>query len=290
MSQSITNAFVQQFNRNIHLLSQQMGSKLRPFVRVKEVNAVKAFFDRLAPTEMQQKPGRHAKAPLVESDHSRRSVTLTDWGWGDIVDDEDKIRMLIDPSSEIARNAVLAAGRRIDRTIIEAFTADADEGQFGGTTVPFPSANKLFFGDGTGLTISKLREVKRRLDEADVPDEGRVWVVSPQAIEDLLETTEVTSSDFNTVKALVQGEINTFMGFTFVRVSPSLLPIDANKDRSTYVFQRNMMGLAIGREIRTEMKRRPDLWGTPLNVEVTLSIGAVRIEDAGVFEVAVREV
>jgi hypothetical protein len=289
MSQSITNAFVQQFSRNIHLLSQQMGSMLRPAVRIEMVNAKRAFFDRLAPTEMQLKTSRHAPAPLVESVHDRRSVTLEDWGWGDIVDREDKIRMLISPESEIARNAVMAAGRRIDSTIVAAFTAAADEGQFGGTSTAFPAGNTIASG-GAGLTVGRIREVKRRMDSNDVRDMGRYWAVSAQALEDMLEQTEITSSDFAMVKALVMGDVNTFLGFRFVRVSDTILPIDGSLDRSTFAWQMDQMGLALGMDIKTEMKRRPDLWGTPLNVEVTLTVGAVRIEDAGVFQVLVREV
>jgi len=288
MSQSITNAFVQQFNRNIHVLSQQMGSKLRGLMRTTDVNAKKAFFDVLAPTEMQQKTSRHQSAPLVESVHSRRSVDMTDWGWGDIVDNEDKIRMLISPESEIARNAVMSAGRKIDALVVAAFIAAADEGQFGGTPIVFPASHTIASG-AAGLSVSRVREMKRRLDSADVPDEGRVWVISAQALEDLLEQTEATSSDYANVKALVHGEIDTFLGFKFVRLSDSILPIDGSLDRSTFIFQQRMMGIALGQDIKTEMKRRPDLWGTPLNIEVTLTGGGVRIEDAGVYRVLVRE-
>lgn len=288
MSQSITNAFVQQFNRNIHVLSQQMGSKTRGLLRVQSVNAKKAFFDILAPTAMQTKPGRHAKAPLVESVHSRRSVDMVDYGWGDIVDREDKIRMLINPESEIARNAVMAAGRQIDEVVVAAIIAAADEGQFGGTAVAFPPANKIASG-GSGLTVSRVREMKRRLDHADVADDGRVWLISAQTLEDLLSETPITSSDYNTVKTLAKGDVDTFCSFKFVRISDTILPIDGSLDRDTYIFQRDMMGLALGADIKTEMKRRPDLWGTPLNVEITLTVGAVRIEDAGVFQVLVRE-
>jgi len=290
MSMTITEAFIQQFNRNVYLLSQQDGSKLRGKVRTEMVNAKKAFFDRLAPTRPQRKVSRHQDTPLVEQVHSRRAVGMEDWVAADIVDDEDKIRMLIDPGSLYAQNFARGMGREMDTTLVTAFTADAEEGQFGGTTVTFPAGNTIASG-GTGLTVAKVRQIKRLFDAADVRDDGRVFVVSAQAMEDLLEQTEITSSDYNTVKALVQGTIegNYWMGFEWVRLSDDILPIDGSLDRSCFAYQRDGVGLAIGMDMRTEMDRRPDKMNG-LQVMVRASFSAVRIDDDCVYEVLVREV
>jgi hypothetical protein len=291
MSQTITNAFIQQFNRNVYILSQQMGSKLRGTIREETVHAKKAFFDRLAPAQRPQvKISRHQDTPLTEQVHSRRSVDLIDYVLADLVDREDQIRMLINPDSLYASNFARTFGREFDYAIINALTADSDSGQFGGTPVALPAGNTIASG-GLGLTISRVRQIKRIFDSKDVMDEGRVFVVSAQAMEDLLENTEVTSSDFNTVKALVQGTIegDMWMGFKWVRVSDDILPIDGSLDRSCFAYQRDGMAFAIGQDLRTEMDRRADKMNS-LQVMTTASFNAVRIDEDTVLEVLVREV
>lgn len=291
MSQTITEAQVLQFNRNVYMLSQQKGSKLRRFMRHRTTHAKKDSFDRLAPAVRPQiKVARHQDTPLTEQVHDRRWVELLDFVHADLVDREDEIRILIDPVSLYARNFGMAFGREYDHRIVAAFDANSDSGQFGGTSAVFPTGNTLASG-GVGLTIGRVRQVKRVLDEKDVASEGRVFVVSPQAMEDLLETTEITSSDYNTVKALVQGSIegNTWMGFEWVQVSPDILPIDGSLDRSCYAFQRDGMGFAVGRDFNTNMDRRPDKMNS-LQIMCTATFNAVRIDDDCVIEVLVREV
>ena len=289
MSQTITEAFIQQFNRNVYMLNQQIGSRIRGNLREETVHAKKAFFDRLAPTSVVEKVSRHDDTPLIEQIHSLRAVGMKDWGTADLVDREDKIRLLINPESECARNFAMAMGRQMDIRIIAAFTADAEEGQFGGTFVPFPAANTIPSG-GTGLTVAKVREVKRRFDSNETPDDGRVFIISAQALEDLLSTVEVTSFDFNRVKALVQGQMpgDTWLGFKWIRVADALLPIDGSLDRSCYAYQRDGMGLAIGADMTTMMDRRPDKWNA-LQILLTASFDAVRVDDDRVLRVLVRE-
>lgn len=295
MSQTITNAFIYQFNRNVYLLNQQMGSKIKGKVRVETVHAKKGFIDRLAPTSVQRKISRHQDTPLTEQIHSRRAVEIEDYVVADLVDREDQIRMLIDPSSLYAQNFAMGMGREMDAVFIRQLIADSDNGQFGGTAAVFPTGNTLASG-GLGLTINRVREVKRTLDQKSVNSDGRIWVVSAQAMEDLLENTEVSSSDYNTVKALVQGSIegNKWMGFEWVQIDgeasgSSILPIDSSLDRSTFAFQRDGVAFAMGQDQRTEMDRRPDKMNS-LQVMVTASFGAVRVDDDAVLRVLVREV
>jgi hypothetical protein len=70
----------------------------------------------------------------------------------------------------------------------------------------------------TGLTLAKLLSAKETMDGDDVPENGRVIVCTSDQISDLLNTTEIKSSDFNTVKALARGEIDSFLGI------PNLYP------------------------------------------------------------------
>ena len=218
MSTQITTAFVEQYSSNVTMLSQQMGSKLRGAVDVETVRGKNAFFDQIGSTAAVARTTRHGATPQVDTPHSRRRVSLSDFEWADLIDDLDKVRMLIDPTSQYAKAAAAAMGRSMDDQIITALGGSADTGVAGGTAVALPAGQIVGATDQTdGLTIAKLLDTKLILDNADVdPSLRRYIVCGPQQIQDLLNTTEVKNSDFNTVKALAQGSINSFMGFDFI--------------------------------------------------------------------------
>jgi len=202
MSTQVTTAFVQQFNANIALLSQQKGSRFRKAVRVESVTGEKAFFDQVGKTAAVKRSSRHSDTPLVDTPHSRRMVVMDDYEWADLIDDQDKVRMLADPTSTYAMAAGAAMGRAMDDVVIAALIGSASTGTSGTTSTALPSAQKIVHGSA-GLTIAKLISAKKILDEADVDPSIKRWIaVAPEQIEDLLNNTTVTSSDFNTVNLL----------------------------------------------------------------------------------------
>src|SRR5262245_46947829 len=140
MSQDITIAFVSQFKSNILLLSQQKGSKLRRAVRDDgEVVGEKVFFERVGATQATRRTERHANTPLMNTAHSRRMATLYDYEWADLIDRQDRLRMLISPDSTYATNASYALGRAIDDEIITALGGVSYNGHDGTSEVAFPS-------------------------------------------------------------------------------------------------------------------------------------------------------
>ena len=286
MSTQITTAFVNQFSSNVSMLSQQMGSLLRPAVDVESVVGEKAFFDQVGEAAAVARTSRHQDTPLVTTPHSRRQVSLTTFEWADLVDDADKVRMLIDPTSSYARAAAAGIGRAMDDTIIDALGGDAKTGKDGSTTTSFPSSQKIAVG-GAGLTIAKLVSAKKLLDANSVdPSIKRFIVVSPEQIEDLLNSTTVTSSDFNTVKALVQGDINTFVGFEFI-VS-NRLKVDGSSDRLCYAFAQDGMKLAIGKDVMARIEERADK-SFSTQIYYCATFGATRMEEDKVVEIACSE-
>src|SRR5210317_990710 len=217
MSTSVTTAFVQQYSANVQMLSQQMGSRLRDAVRVENITGKNAFFDQVGVATAQLRTTRHADTPQMDTPHARRRVSLADYEYADLIDDQDKVRMLIDPTSSYAMAAAMAMGRAMDDVVISAALGTAFTGETGSTSTALPSTQKITESGTDGLTIAKLRTAKEKFDLASVdPSIARHIIVSPRQITDLLGTTEVTSSDFNTVKALANGEINSFLGFNFI--------------------------------------------------------------------------
>jgi hypothetical protein len=290
MSTQITTAFVEQYSANVTMLAQQMGSVLRSAVDVETIKGKNAFFDQIGSVTAQVRSSRHGSTPQLDTPHSRRRVSLADYEWADLIDDLDKVRMLIDPTSAYAKAAAAAMGRAMDDVIITALGGSADTGVAGGTAVALPSTQKVSTSaqaDGSGLTIAKLRSAKYILDSNDVdPSTPRYIVVGPKQIQDLLATTEVTSSDYNTVKALATGTLDSFLGFKFL-VS-NRLALANTDDRLVYAFSADAIKLAIGKDVTARIDERADK-SYATQVYYSMAIGATRMEEKKVVEIPCDE-
>ena len=306
MSQQITEAFVQQYNANVMMLVQQKGSRLESKVRKESQKGQSQFFDRIGAVAAVLRTGRHSSTPQIDTPHSRRMVTLNDYEWADLVDDQDKIRMLIDPTSEYAMAAAWAFGRSKDDVIIAASLGSAYSGQGGATPVVHPDAQKYAANDGTSfsnLNVKTLRAVKKMMDQDEV--EGKRYIAcTASQIESLLGETSVTSADYNTVKALVQGEVNQFMGFEFVRLERLNLTTSttataatgvvgtgaslSGTNRACFAWAEQGLLLSTGEDFVTKISERDDK-GYATQVYARMSIGATRMEEEQVVEIICKE-
>ena len=281
MSTQITTAFSQQFSTNVQLLSQQTGSILRGGVSEESVTGEKAFFDQVGAAAAVKRTSRHQDTPMVETPHSRRMVTMDSYEWADLIDDADKVRMLIDPTSTYARAAAAAMGRAMDDAIIEAATGTAKTGKSGATSTTMLAANQIANGSAD-LTLAKLIEAKKVLDLGSVdPSIPRHIAVGPDQIEALLNSTTVTSSDFNTIKALVQGEINTFLGFQF-HVSTRLAK--SGNIRTCFAWAEDGVKLAVGKDVMSRIDERSDK-SYSTQVYYCATFGATRMEEEKVVQI-----
>jgi hypothetical protein len=286
MSFEITTAFVKQYSGNVQLLSQQKGSRLRAHVRYEDQTGEHAFHDQIGATEARKRTSRHGDTPLVGTPHSRRRVTLADYDWADLIDKFDKVKTLIDPTSPYAINAAYAMGRAMDTELIAAAVGTAYTGVDGSTGVALPSAQKVAHGSA-GLTVAKLLSAKEILDGSEVDEEEeRIIAVSSKQVTNLLNTTEVKSSDYNTVKALAKGEIDSFLGFTFKRTQR--LGTDGDGNRQVTAWAKTGLLLAVGVDIVIDIGPRRDK-NNATQVYVGMSIGATRMEEEKVVEIACVE-
>lgn len=309
MSQQITEAFVSQFNSNVMHLSQQQGSRLEKTVKKVSIKGKIEYFDRVGQVSAVKKTGRHSSTPQLDTPHSRRSVTTEDYQWADMIDDEDKIRMLIDPTSDYAMEAAWAFGRVKDDVIIAAALGNAYSGTLGEnqSTVALPNSQRYAANDATAfsnLNVLTLRKVKMMMDAKEVPDGKRYFAASSSQMDSLLGQTQVTSSDYNTVKALVQGDVNSFVGFEFVRTerlttepagttaSPTTGAVGSGSSvagfRKCIAYTENALILAVGQDFMTKIDPRPDK-SYATQVYAKMSIGATRMEEEQVVEVLCKE-
>jgi hypothetical protein len=296
MAFSIDIALVNAYRSNIEIKFQQMGSRIRPHVRTESQHAEFEFYDRIGPTDAVEVVNRHSDTPLVGTDHDRRRVALRDFDWADLIDNKDRLRMLADPTSSYTMNAIYALGRKMDDVMIQAAYATSYAGKTGEVNITFPSTQQVavnYVESGvaanSNLTIGKLRKVRYLLDKAEAANEGEhdlVAVIDPSQIQALLRTTEVTNSNYNTVKALVAGEIDTFMGFKWVRSNRLLL--DTNSYRRALFFERQGLLLASAQEIAVDVGPRRDKRNS-IQVYVCASFGATRMWEEKVIEVKCDE-
>jgi len=290
MSIQITTSFVEQYSSNVTMLSQQMGSKLRGSVDVENINGKNAFFDQVGVTAAQIRTSRHGDTPQIDTPHSRRRLSLADYEWADLVDDVDKVRMLVDPTSSYAKAAAAAMNRSIDDVIITAMNASANTGVAGGTSTDLPSTQKTATSDQSdGLTIAKLLSAKKIMDNNDVdPSLKRYIVCGPQQISDLLGTTSVTSADFNTVRALSTGEVNSFLGFEFIMSTRLNKDATNTSDRLVFAYTEDAIKLGIGKDIAAKISERADK-SYSTQVYYCMSLGAVRMEEKKVVQIPCHE-
>lgn len=191
--------------------------------------------------------------------------------------------MLIDPSGPYAVAASRAMGRAIDTAIVDAADGTAYTGVAGGTSTSYDSNNTVDVQVGvspaadTGLNVGKLRAAKQILDANEAEDEGRTMVINAKQLQNLLAETEVTSSDYAAVRALVQGQVSTFLGFDFLRTE--LLETDSNSDHKVLFWQNSGMKLAIGAEPTVKITERADK-NHATQVFVSMTIGATRMQEA----------
>lgn len=298
MSSQITTAFVQQYKAEVMHLSQQKGSRLQGTVRNESQNGESAFYDRLGAATAILKTSRHSDTPQIDSEHSRRRVTLSDYEWADLIDKEDLRRLLMDPAGDYAKAAAWALGRSKDDVIIAAADGSAYGGVAGATAVSHPNAQKYAFWDGSGfdgVNVAGLLAIKRIIDGNDVDESiSRHAVLNSLALENLLNQTTVTSADFNTVRALVSGQLDSFVGFKFHRTERLNDQEDALSASSTtgavgsgtsvighrrcLFYAQDGLLLATADDMKVEIDRRNDK-SYSTQVYASMGIGATRMEE-----------
>ena len=293
MSFNITTHFVQQYTTNVQLLLQQKGSKLRNTVTVGSYTgkAAKAI-EQVGPVTAQKRTIRHGDTPLISTPADARWVFPVDYEWADLIDDQDKLRMLIDPTSSYSQNGAYALGRAMDDEIISAFFADAKTGENGSTTTVFGVNQDVVVATGstgaTGLNISKLREAKKILmqNEVDIDNDPLFCIITASQHDDLLNEAQAISLDYNTRPVLVDGKITAFMGFNFIHTER--LPLNSSSQRRVPAFAKSGMHLGLFNDINTMISERADK-GYATQVYVKGTFGATRTEEGKVVEIVCAE-
>lgn len=289
MSANLPSLYAQQFSSNVELLLQQKLAKLRPFVTVGMYKGEQASpVDQIGSVSMAAAGSAFAAKTNTSAAVDRRWVLPADYELNQLIHSFDKLKMVSDPESAYVQNAVAAANRQIDSVIVSAFFGTAKTGKSGSTNTAFPAGN-IIAASTTGLTLDKLLEGKKKLmaNEVDMEGDEIICVVTSKQHQDLLALSQIQSSDFNNTKVLVDGKVTRFLGITFIH--SELLGTNASSERQVPMYAKSGMHLGIWNDIENNISKRNDLVGEPWQLYTKLSIGATRIEEKKVIQIACKE-
>jgi hypothetical protein len=292
---NIPDHFTTQFDSNWKHLVQQKNSKLKEYVTLDSIEGKEKSYNQLDATSMTQITDRSRDTRISDQAMAKRWIRPLNYDCAKLVDefDEQFLGEVVLPTSPIIQSHGAAYARTCDKIIIDALGGTAYTGATGTTATVLPAGQKIaanYVESGavanSGLTIAKLRAAKFLFDSNEVDEEEeRIIVVSAKQLQDLLRDDKITSADYNTVRALVDGNLNTFMGFKFRRSQQLPLATDI---RSCFAYVKSGVILA-ERGLKTHMDVRADL-SHSLQIRSVASLAAVRMEEKKVVEIACDEV
>lgn len=289
MSFQVTTAFVQQYTTNVNLLLQQSGSRFRNAVTEGSYTgkAAKAV-EQIGAVVAQKRTTRHSDTPLISTPHDARWVFPVDYDWADLIDDVDKLRMLIDPQSPYAINGANSIGRAMDDEIVSAFFGTSKTGENGTTNTAFPAGNVVALGT-SGMTVKKLRAAKRILmaNEVDLDTDPLYCGITAAQHDDLLGQTQIVSTEFNDRPILHEGRLKSYLGINFIH-SERLNQNAGATGRACPVWAKSGMHLGMWNDLTTKISERPDK-NYANQVFVTGTVGATRCEEGKVVQVDCAE-
>ena len=274
MSAAISNAFITQFEAEVHMAYQRKGSKLKNLVRVVNgVSGESVKFQKVGTGEATSK-ARHAEVVAMNISHTNVTATLADFYASDYVDKLDELKTNIDERAVIANNAAYALGRKTDSIITDAMasatTLANNAGAQGGTV-------------STDMNVDKFQEMQALFGTNDVPDDNqRYWAIGPNQWSDLLDDDQWSRMEYIGSNELPFAGMNytakRFLGFlTFVH---SGLDTSGSTDRHTIAWHKSSMGLGVGSEVRTEVNYIPEKVAHLMTSY--LSMGSILIDTNGI--------
>lgn len=310
MSFQVPTAFVQTYSTNVQMLLQQKGGRIRACVEVEKFkgNAASAVeqFGAVTPAK---NLARHSQTPIISTPQAKRWIFPQDYDWADLIDKEDRLRMLIDPEGPYTQNARNAMARAEDEEFGTSIFNNNMTGQNGNVSTPFAAGQIVAVNIGTsaataGMNIAKLRAAKKLLLAAgvDVDADELFCAITSIDHDNLLNEAQAISLDYNDKPVLVDGRIKAFMGFNFVQfefIDTTSYPqsgaqsTTASNSNSTLVnssgyrlvpaWSKKYVKLGMWNEVEASVDKRPDLRNS-VQVYVTGTYGVTRLQEKGVVQ------
>ncbi len=292
MASTIPTHYISKFTTGIRILQQQMTSRFRGAVDVDMqpvVEGKRTSYDQVDATSMVPITDRHGKTQVTDDVHLRRWVTYSPAEKASMIDRADMRRILNNPRNSYVKGATYAGNRYSDDKVVAAFFATAVSGEEAGGTEAFPTGTHRVATVSGGLCIPQLQDAREILEEYEnEEDDGEFqWFIACQAKQrkNLMSKTEVQSIDYNTVRALYNGQINTFLGLTFLK---SQRLGYTSPDRLVPVWVKSCIKLAFSQDIRTFMDIMPERRHS-VQIRTEIDVGSTRMDEKGVVQILANE-
>lgn len=293
MSQFVVTHFVQQYTTNVQLLAQQKGARFRGAVTTGTyVGKQGVPVDQFVPTVANKRTTRYPSLTPADTQTDRRWVFPSDYDWNDLIDNIDKLRMLIDPQSSYVLNGMAAMTRAMDDEIIAAFFGTSSTGATGATQTAFPASQTGSHSEGasaaTGMNVEKLKAGVQNLlqNEAWNPESGEpiYCAIGSKQNRNLMDEIQVINADYNGGNTLVQ-EKGFCMGWGPVKfIHSERLPLNGSSESMCPMWVKEGMHLGVWQDLSSSVDQRVDLAGKPWQVYLFGTFGGTRIQEKMVFQ------
>ena len=278
MSKNLSPVAITEFDSLVHQVYQSSGN-LEGCYKLRTGVTGDTYKFRTMGKGLANQKATQADVTPMDVTHSLVSCTLDNWNAPEYSDIFDQAEVNFDEKAELAKSIASALGRRRDQLIIDALDASSP-----GTTVDTNTG-----GSGTGMNIDKILAAADALNAVDAPSEGRIMLLSHKSLSSLLALEKVGSADYNTLRALANGELNTFAGFKFkfigTRSEGGLT--SASNVFDGYAYHMDAVGMAVGIDQKTEINYVPEK--TSFLVNGMMKAGAVAIDTSGIVKVQATE-
>ncbi len=312
-----TPAHIAQYSSNVRMLAEETRAVLRQICEIKDVQGGMFYGDRLKGSNTVRRTGRHSPSPYTPTSHDRRRGWVYDDEWGDFLDRQDEQKVLVEYRGKYVTLCVNAFNRTENALVVDALGGAAyavAAAAAAGSAETITTVNnydngecRLIAGDGTlvtagsnfsdttatALTVAKLALCGQLFDAAGFTAANglglpRYFITNAYNKWQLLQATEVKSSDYNTVKALAEGQIDTFMGFKFIFMED--LNTDATETDciNSYACVQGAIALGVNQDIQPQVYPRPD-YSNAWYCYGSASKGATRQEGPGVIEINLKK-
>lgn len=276
--------YTTEFDTNWTARIQQQPSKLAPYLNVINFDGEQKRYSRLGSVSVQERTVRNGPTPTQNATTDSRWAKRKSYDVPAHLIDRDEaenLGALTLPNSDLIRAHGWAYNRQFDKHVLRTAVGSVWTGTDGTTSTSFSSSYQIAHGSAS-LTVAKILQAKEIMATADVDEEMMpLWVCHPKQITALLNITEVKSADYNTVKALSEGKVDTFCGFKFITSTQVYV---SGSVYYNVAFHPSALRITRG-SLKTSISTRSDL-SDSLQLYSYFRLGGTRVHDEAVIEVA----
>lgn len=284
MPDAITVASVQQYRANVELLLQQQDSRLRNAVTVGSyVGKAASVVEQFGEATAVERTSRHADTPLLDLSQDKRWVFPKDYEWASLIDNQDRLRAIIELTSPYAMAGAAAMNRVMDDVILAAIFGTNYIGENGTTTETFGTVGSGTYdvgvnvgGAASSINVAKLQNAIRILMTANKGElmEPVYGAISSYEHDALLKEMQIANKDYGGSAVLVDGKVAKFMGVNFI-ITERLTITSGN--RLIPIWLKSGMHLGMWDGVTAKITERNDK-GHATQVYLAMTLGATRTQ------------